>query len=79
MPEDSPFAPVLVGFARALRAAGITVGTGDVLTYFSAMSPLDPSDLADLYVTSAAYRLSAGQLNINNVSALGTGTLTISA
>ena len=49
MPEDSPFAPVLVGFARALRAAGITVGTGDVLTYFSAMSPLDPSDLADLY------------------------------
>jgi len=49
VPEDSPFAPVLVGFARALRAAGITVGTGDVLTYFSAMSPLDPSDLADLY------------------------------
>jgi len=49
VPEDSPLAPVLVGFARALRAAGITVGTGDVLTYFSAMSPLDPSDLVDLY------------------------------
>ena len=49
MPEESPFAPVLVGFTRELRAAGITVGTGDVLTYFSAMSPLDPTDLVDLY------------------------------
>ena len=49
MPDDSPFVPVLVGFARALRGAGITVGSGDVLTYLSAMSPLDPSDLVDLY------------------------------
>jgi uncharacterized protein with von Willebrand factor type A (vWA) domain len=49
VPEESPFVPVLVGFARELRAAGITVGTGDVLTYLSAMSPLDPSDLVDLY------------------------------
>jgi hypothetical protein len=49
VPEESPFAPVLVGFARELRSAGITVGTGDVLTYSSAMSPLDPSDLVDLY------------------------------
>jgi uncharacterized protein with von Willebrand factor type A (vWA) domain len=49
VPDDSPFVPVLVGFARALRGAGITVGTGDVLTYLSAMSPLDPSDLVDLY------------------------------
>ncbi|HEY2080155.1 MAG TPA: VWA domain-containing protein [Streptosporangiaceae bacterium] len=49
MPEESPFVPTLVGFVRALRTAGITVGTGDMLTYFSAMSPLDPSDLVDLY------------------------------
>jgi uncharacterized protein len=49
VPDDSPFVPVLVGFARALREAGVTVGTGDVLTYLSAMSPLDPSDLVDLY------------------------------
>ena len=49
MPEDSRLARVLAGFARELRAAGITVGTGDLLTYFSAMSPLDPSDLVDLY------------------------------
>jgi len=45
----APFAGVLVGFARELRAAGLTVGTGDVLTYCSAMAPLDPSDLVDLY------------------------------
>jgi hypothetical protein len=38
-----------VGFARELRAAGLVVGTGDVLTYTSAMTPLDPSDLVDLY------------------------------
>ena len=49
MPEESPFVPVLVGFARELRGAGIAAGTGDVLTYLSAMSPLDPSDLVDLY------------------------------
>jgi uncharacterized protein with von Willebrand factor type A (vWA) domain len=47
--ERAPFAGVLVGFARELRAAGVTVGTGDVLAYCSAMRPLDPSDLADLY------------------------------
>ncbi|MGH3253641.1 MAG: vWA domain-containing protein [Trebonia sp.] len=44
-----PFTSVLVGFARGLRAAGLTVGTGDVLTYFAAMTPLDPTDLVDLY------------------------------
>jgi uncharacterized protein len=44
-----PFTDVLVGFARELRAAGLTVGTGDVLTYFAAMTPLDPTDLVDLY------------------------------
>ncbi len=45
----SPFAGVLVDFARELRAAGLSVGTGDVLTYSSAMAPLDPADLIDLY------------------------------
>jgi uncharacterized protein len=47
-PSD-PFTSVLVGFARELRAAGLTVGTGDVLAYFAAMTPLDPTDLVDLY------------------------------
>jgi uncharacterized protein with von Willebrand factor type A (vWA) domain len=44
-----PLTDVLVGFAAELRAAGLTVGTGDVLTYFAAMTPLDPTDLVDLY------------------------------
>src|SRR6202042_1477221 len=44
-----PFTGVLVGFGRELRAAGLAVGTGDVLTYFAAMTPLDPTDLVDLY------------------------------
>ena len=40
---------VLLGFAAGLRAAGLRVGTGDVLGYLAAMSPLDPTDLVDLY------------------------------
>jgi uncharacterized protein len=48
-PVSDPFSSVLIGFARELRAAGLTVGTGDVLSYFAAMTPLDPTDLVDLY------------------------------
>jgi uncharacterized protein with von Willebrand factor type A (vWA) domain len=47
-PSD-PFTSVLVGFAHELRGAGLRVGTGDVLTYVAAMTPLDPTDLLDLY------------------------------
>jgi uncharacterized protein with von Willebrand factor type A (vWA) domain len=46
---DDPFTSVLVGFAHELRAAGVKAGTGDVLAYFAAMTPLDPADLLDLY------------------------------
>ena len=48
-PDDDPFTDVLIGFTHELRSAGLTVGTGDVLTYFAAMTPLDPTDLVDLY------------------------------
>ena len=49
-PDTSdPFTSVLVGFAHELRGAGLMVGTGDVLAYFAAMTPLDPTDLIDLY------------------------------
>jgi uncharacterized protein len=47
--SEAPFAALLVDFAHELRAAGLTVGTGDVLMYTSAMVPLDPTDLLDLY------------------------------
>jgi uncharacterized protein len=46
---DDPFTSVLVGFAHELRAAGVKAGPGDVLTYFAAMTPLDPADLVDLF------------------------------
>ncbi|MFB9832320.1 vWA domain-containing protein [Actinoallomurus acaciae] len=49
MPEDPAFLRSLVGFARELRGSGMPVGPGDVITYCSAMSPLDPTDLLDLY------------------------------
>jgi len=43
------FADLLVDFGRAVRAAGLGVGTGDVLTYCNAAAVLDPSDIVDLY------------------------------
>ena len=49
MPDEAPFVSVLVGFADALRRAGLAVGSGDLLTYCASMVPLDPTDLLDLY------------------------------
>jgi uncharacterized protein len=49
VPERAGFAGLLASFCRELRAAGLAVGTGDVLTYCAAMTALDPSDLLDLY------------------------------
>lgn len=40
---------VLVGFARALRAGGVAVGTGDAEVYCAAAACVDPADLVDLY------------------------------
>ena len=48
-PGPSAFTGLLVRFAGELRAAGLAVGSGDVLLYCSALSTLDPSDLVDLY------------------------------
>jgi uncharacterized protein len=47
--DGTPFVRVLADFAAALRAAGLPVGSGDVLAYATAMSTLDPTDLVDLY------------------------------
>jgi uncharacterized protein with von Willebrand factor type A (vWA) domain len=43
------FVTVLVEFGRALRAKGLAIGSGDILTYCAAMAPLDTTDLLDLY------------------------------
>jgi uncharacterized protein len=40
---------LLVKFAGELRAAGLAVGSGDVLMFCTAASRLDPADLVDLY------------------------------
>ena len=49
-PDAPPdFTGLLVSFAGELRAAGLAVGSGDVLQYCSALSLLDPADLVDLY------------------------------
>jgi uncharacterized protein len=47
--DEAPFVSLLVDFAHKLRAAGLPVGSGDILTYCAAMAPLDPTDLTDLY------------------------------
>ena len=48
-PLDELWIAVLTGFAAELRAAGLAVGSGDVLAYCRAMAVLDLADLADLY------------------------------
>lgn len=47
MPEA--LVEVLVDFAHVLRADGLPVGSGDVLTYASAVAVLDPAELLDIY------------------------------
>ena len=48
-PGGAPFIGLLVNFADELRAAGLAVGSGDVLMYCSAAGSLDPADVVDLY------------------------------
>jgi uncharacterized protein len=47
--DPDPFVALLVDFSHELRSAGLSVGSGDILTYCAAMAPLDPTDLTDLY------------------------------
>lgn len=44
-----PFVEMLVDFGQELREAGLSIGSGELLTYCAAMAALDPGDLADLY------------------------------
>jgi len=48
---DQPggFDQLLVGFGQALRAAGLPVGTDDVITFCQAAAELDVTDLMDVY------------------------------
>ena len=58
MPDETAFVELLVGFGNELRAAGIAVGSGDVLTFSTAMTALDPTDLLDLYWAGRATMVS---------------------
>lgn len=44
-----PFVEMIVEFGGELRAAGIPIGSGEVLAYCAAMAALNPGDLMDLY------------------------------
>jgi len=41
--------PALAGFGRELRATGLPVGTGQVLSFCRGLARLDPTDLRDVY------------------------------
>lgn len=58
MAERTPLVGLLVRFGRELRAAGLAVGSGDVMTYATALAELDPSDLVDLYWAGRAVLVS---------------------
>ena len=47
--QPGGFDELLVGFGHALRAAGLPVGTDDVLTFCQAAAHLDVTDLMDVY------------------------------
>jgi uncharacterized protein with von Willebrand factor type A (vWA) domain len=49
MADDPAFVDLLVEFGHELRAAGMTPGSGDLLTYCSAAAILNPADIIDLY------------------------------
>jgi uncharacterized protein len=46
---DLAIADLLVEFGHELRDAGMPVGSGDLLTYCTAVAALDPTDIEDLY------------------------------
>ncbi|CAN5696777.1 VWA domain-containing protein [soil metagenome] len=51
VPEDpqAPVLPVLMGFGRALRDAGVRVGAGQLITCADGVAALDPTDPTDVY------------------------------
>jgi uncharacterized protein len=46
--------PALAGFGRELRAAGLPVGTGQLLSFCRGLTRLDPTDLRDIYWSGRA-------------------------
>lgn len=49
IPGAGPFVEMLVEFCGDLRGEGLTIGSGELVTYCAATALLDPGDLLDLY------------------------------
>jgi uncharacterized protein with von Willebrand factor type A (vWA) domain len=49
MSDESGLVERFVEFGNELRAEGLSVGSGDLLTYCAAIAALNPGDLADVY------------------------------
>ena len=63
--DPASLAGTLVDFGRELRAAGVAVGTGDVMAYCTAAAVLDPTKLVDLYWAGRTTMLTArGQIPV---------------
>ena len=50
---DAGLVGLLAGFGRELRGSGVTVGSGDILTFCAAMEPLDPKGFFYAYLDIA--------------------------
>jgi uncharacterized protein with von Willebrand factor type A (vWA) domain len=48
-PELTGFDELFIEFAQDLRFHGLVIGSDDVITYLSAISVLDASDIMDVY------------------------------
>lgn len=46
--------PTFAGFGRELRAAGLAVGTGQIVAFCAGLARLDPTDLRDVYWSGRA-------------------------
>lgn len=49
MSDDTGLVERFVEFGHELRAEGLAVGSGDILTFCTALAALNPSDLTDVY------------------------------
>jgi uncharacterized protein with von Willebrand factor type A (vWA) domain len=49
MPDDTGLVERFVEFGHELRAEGLSVGSGDILTYCAAVAALNPADILDVY------------------------------
>ena len=57
MPDGNTLVERLVRFAHELRTEGLSVGSGDIMTYCAAAAVLDPGNIHDLYWSGRTTRV----------------------